>query len=55
MQEALIACKREYPDGAITLTGQTYLVPFYESLGFVTTSPPFEDYGLSHVHMTLRG
>jgi ElaA protein len=55
MAEALARCRRDHRNCAVTLTGQTYLVPFYESLGFVTTSAPFDDYGLEHVHMSLRG
>jgi ElaA protein len=55
MIEALGRCRRDYRNHAVTLTGQTYLVPFYESLGFAVTSAPFDDYGLSHVHMALRG
>jgi ElaA protein len=53
MMEALARCRRDYPDCAVTLTGQTYLAPFYESLGFVVTSAPYDDYGLSHVDMLL--
>jgi len=53
MAEALACCRTEYPGWRITLTAQTYLVPFYEALGFRTTSPPFDDYGLSHVDMVL--
>ena len=53
MLEALARCRRDYPDCAVTLSGQTYLAPFYERLGFVTTSAPYDDYGLSHVDMTL--
>jgi ElaA protein len=55
MAEALACCRRDYPDRAVTLTGQTYLAGFYESLGFAATSAPYDDYGLSHVHMALRG
>ncbi len=54
MMEALARCRRDYPDCAVTLTGQTYLAPFYESLGFTVTSAPYDDYGLSHVDMKLR-
>jgi len=54
MAEALARCPRRYPNYAVALTGQTYLAPFYESLGFVTTSAPYEDYGLSHIDMVLR-
>ena len=53
MREALARCRRDYPAYAVTLSGQTYLAPFYQSLGFVTTSPPYEDYGLSHIDMVL--
>ncbi|HVC57258.1 MAG TPA: GNAT family N-acetyltransferase [Stellaceae bacterium] len=52
MTEALARCRSDYPDCAVTLTAQTYLVPFYESLGFRATAAPFDDYGLSHVAMT---
>ena len=55
MTEALARGRRDYPDYAVTLTGQTYLAPFYESLGFAVTSAPYDDYGLSHVAMMLRG
>ena len=55
MTEALACCRNDYRNCAVTLTGQTYLVPFYESLGFAATSAPFEDYGLSHVRMVLKG
>lgn len=51
--EALARCRRDYPDCGVTLTAQTYLVGFYESIGFRPTSPPFDDYGLSHVAMML--
>ena len=54
MAEALARCRRDYPDCVVTLTGQTYLAPFYETLGFAVTSAPYDDYGLSHVHMALQ-
>lgn len=54
MIEALDRCQRDYPDCAVTLSGQTYLAPFYETLGFAVTSAPYDDYGLSHVDMILR-
>ena len=53
MQEALARCRRDYSGCEVTLTGQTYLAPFYESLGFVATSAPYDDYGLAHVDMVL--
>jgi len=51
MAEALARCRQDYPDCTVTLTAQTYLAPFYETLGFRTTSAPFDDYGLRHVDM----
>jgi ElaA protein len=54
MVEALARCRQNYPDCAVTLTAQTYLAPFYETLGFRATSPPFDDYGLRHVEMALN-
>jgi len=53
MKEALARCGRDYPDYRVTLSGQTYLAPFYESLGFAVTSEPYDDYGLAHVDMAL--
>jgi ElaA protein len=54
MIEALARCRSDFSDCRVTLSGQTYLAPFYESLGFVVTSAPYDDYGLSHVDMKLR-
>ena len=53
MGEALAHVRRDYPDCAVTLGAQTYLAPFYESLGFVATSAPYDDYGVPHVEMAL--
>jgi len=54
MTEALARCRRDYPDCAVTLSAQTYLAPFYETLGFQPTSAPYDDYGVPHVDMALR-
>src|SRR5216683_6546077 len=53
MADALARCRQDYPDCTVTLTAQTYLAPFYETLGFRATSAPFDDYGLGHVDMAL--
>jgi len=54
MAEALARCPRDYPDCAVTLSAQSYLADFYESLGFRATSAPFDDYGVPHVDMTAE-
>ncbi len=53
MAEALARCRRDHPDWTITLSAQTYLTPFYETLGFHPTAPPYDDYGVPHVDMAL--
>ena len=52
--EALARCVSDYPDCDLTLSAQTYLTPFYESFGFWTISPPFDDYGVPHVEMEAK-
>jgi ElaA protein len=54
MEEALARCRHDYPDYAVTLSGQTYLARFYESLGFCVTSAPYDDFGIPHVDMALH-
>lgn len=53
MGEALARCTRDYPKCAVALSAQTYLAPFYESLGFraAAESPPYDDYGVPHIAM----
>jgi len=51
MAEALARSSRDYPDHTVTLTAQTFLVAFYETLGFRPISAPFDDYGIAHVEM----
>jgi ElaA protein len=51
MAQALARCHQNHPDCTMTLSAQAYLVPFYESLGFRATSPPYDDYGVPHVDM----
>lgn len=51
MAEALARCGRDFPHCAITLSAQTYLVPFYGALGFRAASAPYDDYGVPHVDM----
>ncbi|MBO0738986.1 MAG: GNAT family N-acetyltransferase [Alphaproteobacteria bacterium] len=54
MGEALSYCRGHYPGGPVALTAQAHLLPFYQSFGFEPTGEPFDDFGLTHVDMTLR-
>lgn len=53
MEEALARVHRHYAGWAVSLGAQSYLVPFYETLGFGAASSPYDDYGVPHVDMTL--
>jgi ElaA protein len=55
MAEGLALCEREYRGCALTLSAQIYLAPFYQRLGFVTISAPYDDCGVPHIDMVLRG
>jgi ElaA protein len=52
MAEALARCRQDYPDCTVTLSAQTYLEPFYETIGFHANSAPYDDYGVRHIDMT---
>lgn len=51
MAEALARWAADYPACAVALAAQTYLVRFYETLGFRPISPPYDDCGVPHVEM----
>ena len=55
MTEALARRRRDHPDCTIALSAQTYLAPFYESLGFRPTSAPYDDYAVPHIDMEMPG
>ena len=55
MAEALRFCGGRYPAEPVALGGQLHLVSFYESFGFATTSKPYDDFGVTHVEMKMKG
>jgi ElaA protein len=55
MDEALRLAGALYPGSDITVGAQTYLEPFYRSLGFAASSAPYDDYGVPHIDMVRRG
>lgn len=55
MKCALGLCRDAYPGWRMVLRAQRHLVPFYEGFGFAVTSEPFDDFGVTHVEMMLRG
>jgi ElaA protein len=55
MQEALRRARDLWPGQAIRISAQRHLDGFYGSLGFVTDSEPYDEDGIPHVEMVLRG
>jgi ElaA protein len=51
MEAALQRAAEVYPLRDVALSTQTYLEPFYASFGFVTSSAPYDDYGVPHIDM----
>ncbi len=55
MEEALRRAAVLWPGAAIRIGAQQHLEGFYRSLGFVTVSEPYDEDGIAHVEMILRG
>ena len=53
MTQAVGLCRERWPGHAILLAVQLPLAGFYESLGFSPISQPYDDFGLTHLHMRL--
>ena len=51
MEAALQRAAEVYPHRDVGLSAQTYLEPFYRSLGFVTSSAPYDDFRVPHIDM----
>jgi ElaA protein len=55
MAEALRFCRELGPHQPLVLAAQLELVPFYQSFGFAVLSEPYDDFGVLHVEMSLKG
>ncbi len=51
MEAAMQRATEVYPHRDVGLSAQTYLEPFYQSLGFVAISAPYDDCGVPHIDM----
>jgi len=51
MGEAIRFTEQKFPVMDIKIGGQTYLQRFYESLGFVAVSDPYDEDGIPHLDM----
>lgn len=53
MLEAIKHCRKKYGKKTIIISAQTYLLHFYESLGFVPEGDRYLEDGIEHVTMAL--
>ena len=51
MLEGIRQTDELFPGTSISLSAQTYLINFYQSLGFVTDGEPFDEDGIEHIEM----
>lgn len=49
--KAIEVIEREFPDQAIKISAQEYLVQFYVDFNFVVTSEPYDEDGIQHIDM----
>lgn len=54
MTQAIKYCRKQYGKKPIAISAQTYLIRFYESLGFIPNSEFYLEDGLEHVDMILH-
>ncbi len=54
MEKSMAFCREKYPEVPIKIMAQTYLLNFYESLGFKRLSDEFLEDGIPHWYMTAK-
>ncbi len=54
MTQAIKYCRKKYGKKPIIISAQTYLIGFYESLGFVPEGGHYLEDGIEHVKMVLN-
>ncbi len=55
MQQAIAQCEQLWPQQAITIGAQQYLMTFYQSLGFICVSAGYLEDGIPHIDMRRTG
>ena len=54
MTRAIKYCHNKYGKKPIQIAAQTYLIHFYQSLGFESLGQPYDEDGLEHIDMILN-
>ncbi|MEP2653528.1 MAG: GNAT family N-acetyltransferase [Paraglaciecola sp.] len=55
IEQMLTDIRLTTPSAKITLSAQTNALKFYHSLGFQAVGGPYDDGGIEHITMTLKG
>jgi ElaA protein len=55
MELSIQSCEELYGKGDIRIGAQTYALPFYASLGFVSDGDVYDEDGIEHVEMVRAG
>lgn len=53
MIRAIEYCHARFPNQPIHISAQTYLIEFYQSLGFICDGAAFDEEGIEHIPMIL--
>ena len=54
MLKSMDACEDLWPSESIRISAQTYLLKFYNSLGFISTGKEYLEDGIPHTEMLLK-
>lgn len=54
MARAIEFARNRYPGHNVRVSAQTYLLKFYQELGFELMGAPYDDEGIEHIDMLLR-
>ena len=55
IRKAIEICQQYYPSQPIFIAAQTYLIHFYQALGFCIQGDCYLEDGIEHVNMILEG
>lgn len=51
MKKSIASCKELFGNSPIRIGAQTYLIKFYNTLGFIETGEPYIEDGIPHIQM----
>ena len=54
MKEAIMQCKKKWPNSGISISAQAHLTSFYSSLGFEVKGEIYDEDGIPHIKMEIE-